>query len=151
VTFPNVRVVNSTVGVKTLAELVAKAKARPGSIDHASTGNGSASQLAGELLNRRAGIDTVHIPYKGGAPALQDLLGGRVAAYYSTPSTAAPHIEAGKLIPLATTGLTRSPFMPSVPTIAESGYPGFNATNWYAFVAPGKTPVPVLDRWHAEW
>ena len=150
VTFPNVLVVNPTVGVKTLAEFVAKAKARPGSIDYASTGNGSASHLAGELLNQRAGIDTVHIPYKGGAPALQDLLGGRVAAYYSTPATAAPHIEAGKLIPLATTGLTRSPFMPNVPTIAESGYPGFNATNWYAFVAPGKAPAAVLDRWNAE-
>jgi tripartite-type tricarboxylate transporter receptor subunit TctC len=123
VTFPNVLVVNPTVGVKTLAEFVAKAKAKPGSIDYASTGNGSASHLAGELLNQRAGIDTVHIPYKGGAPALQDLLGGRVAAYYSTPSTAAPHIEAGKLIPLATTGLIRSPFMPNVPSIAESGYP----------------------------
>jgi tripartite-type tricarboxylate transporter receptor subunit TctC len=150
VTFPNVLVVNPTVGVKTLAEFVAKAKAKPGSIDYASTGNDSASHLAGELLNQRAGIDTVHIPYKGGAPALQDLLGGRVAAYYSTPSTAAPHIGAGKLIPLATTGLIRSPFMPNVPTIAESGYPGFNATNWYAFVAPGKTPVPVLERWNAE-
>ena len=150
VTFPNVLVVNPTVGVKTLAEFVAKAKARPGSIDYASTGNGSASHLAGELLNQRAGIDTVHIPYKGGAPALQDLLGGRVAAYYSTPATAAPHIEAGKLIPLATTGLTRSPSMPGVPTIAESGYPGFNATNWYAFVAPGKAPAAVLDRWNAE-
>jgi tripartite-type tricarboxylate transporter receptor subunit TctC len=150
VTFPNVLVVNPSVGVKTLAEFVAKAKAKPGSIDYASTGNGSASHLAGELLNQRAGIDTVHIPYKGGAPALQDLLGGRVAAYYSTPSTAAPHIEAGKLIPLATTGLTRSPFMPSVPTIAESGYPGFNATNWYAFVAPAKAPAAVLDRWNAE-
>ena len=150
VTFPNVLVVNPAVGVKTLAEFVAKAKARPGSIDYASTGNGSASHLAGELLNQRAGIDTVHIPYKGGAPALQDLLGGRVAAYYSTPATAAPHIEAGKLIPLATTGLTRSPFMPGVPTIAESGYPGFNATNWYAFVAPGKAPAAVLDRWNAE-
>lgn len=150
VVFPNVLVVNPSVGVKTLAEFVAKAKAKPGSIDYASTGNGSASHLAGELLNQRAGIDTVHIPYKGGAPALQDLLGGRVAAYYSTPSTAAPHIEAGKLIPLATTGLARSPFMPKVPTIAESGYPGFNATNWYAFVAPGKTPAAVLDRWNAE-
>ena len=150
VTFPNVLVVNPAVGVKTLAEFVAKAKARPGSIDYASTGNGSASHLAGELLNQRAVIDTVHIPYKGGAPALQDLLGGRVAAYYSTPSTAAPHIEAGKLIPLATTGLARSPFMPNVPTIAESGYPGFNATNWYAFVAPGKAPAAVLERWNAE-
>ena len=150
VTFPNVLVVHTGVGVKTLAEFIAKAKAKPGAIDFASTGSGSASHLAGELLNQRAGIDTVHIPYKGGAPALQDLLGGRVAAYYSTPATAAPHVEAGKLIALATTGLSRPAFMANVPTIAESGYPGFNATNWYAFVAPGKTPVPVLDRWNAE-
>ncbi|WP_348756511.1 tripartite tricarboxylate transporter substrate binding protein [uncultured Aquincola sp.] len=150
VSFPNVLVVHQGVGVKTLAEFVAKAKAQPGKLDFASTGAGSASHLAGELLNQRAGIDTVHIPYKGGAPALQDLLGGRVAAYYSTPATAAPHIESGKLVPLATTGLQRSEFMPQVPTVAESGYPGFAATNWYAFMAPGKTPVPVLERWNQE-
>jgi tripartite-type tricarboxylate transporter receptor subunit TctC len=150
VSFPNVLVVHTGVGVKTLAEFIAKAKAKPGSLDFASTGNGSASHLAGELLNQRAGIDTLHIPYKGGAPALQDLLGGRVAAYYSTPATAQPHIDAGKLIPLATTGPTRSPFMPNIPTIAESGFPGFSATNWYAFVAPGKTPAAILDRWNAE-
>ncbi|URI06544.1 tripartite tricarboxylate transporter substrate binding protein [Aquincola tertiaricarbonis] len=150
VSFPNVLVVHQGVGVKTLAEFVARAKAQPGKLDFASTGAGSASHLAGELLNQRAGIDTVHIPYKGGAPALQDLLGGRVAAYYSTPATAAPHIESGKLVPLATTGLQRSEFMPKVPTVAESGYPGFAATNWYAFMAPGKTPVPVLERWNQE-
>ncbi len=150
VTFPNVLVVHPGVGVKTLAEYVAKAKARPGSLDYASSGAGSASHLSGELLNQRAGIDTVHIPYKGGAPALHDLLGGRVASYYATPSTAAPHIESGKLIPLATTGLARPAFMRNVPTIAESGFPGFNATNWYAFVAPGKTPTPVLERWNQE-
>ena len=150
VNFPNVLVVHSGVGVKTLAEFVALARKKPGSLDFASTGAGSASHLAGELFNDRAGIDTVHIPYKGGAPALQDLLGGRVAAYYSTPATAGPHIESGKLIPLATTGLTRPAFMPNVPTIAESGYPGFNATNWYAFVASSKTPKPLLDRWNVE-
>ncbi|WP_046111971.1 Bug family tripartite tricarboxylate transporter substrate binding protein [Aquincola tertiaricarbonis] len=150
VSFPNVLVVHQGVGVKTLAEFIAKAKAEPGKLDFASTGAGSASHLAGELLNQRAGIDTVHIPYKGGAPALQDLLGSRVAAYYSTPATAAPHIETGKLVPLATTGLQRSEFMPNVPTVAESGFPGFSATNWYAFVAPGKTPAAVLDRWNTE-
>ena len=144
VNFPNVLVVHPGINVKTLAEFVALAKKKPGTLDFASTGPGSASHLAGELFNIQAGIDTVHIPYKGGAPALQDLLGGRVAAYYSTPSTAAPFIESGKLIPLATTGLTRPAFMPNVPTIAESGFPGFNATNWYAFVAPGKTPTPLL-------
>ena len=150
VSFPNVLVVHAGVGVKTLGEYIAKARARPGSIDYASTGAGSASHLAGELLNQRAGMETVHIPYKGGAPALQDLLAGRVASYYSTPATAGPHIESGKLIPLATTGLARSAFMPGVPTVAESGFPGFSATNWYAFVAPGKTPVAVLERWNRE-
>lgn len=150
VNFPNVLVVHSGVGVKTLAEYVALAKKKPGSLDFASTGTGSASHLAGELFDDRAGIDTVHIPYKGGAPALQDLLGGRVASYYSTPATAGPHIESGKLIPLATTGLTRPAFMPNVPTIAEAGYPGFNATNWYAFVASSKTPKLLLDRWNVE-
>ena len=150
VNFPNVLVVHSGVGVKTLAEYVALAKKKPGSLDFASTGAGSASHLAGELFNDSAGIDTVHIPYKGGAPALQDLLGGRVASYYSTPATAGPHIESGKLIPLASTGLTRPAFLPNVPTIAESGYPGFNATNWYAFVASSKTPKPLLDRWNLE-
>ena len=150
VNFPNVLVVHAGVGVKTLTEFIALAKKKPGTLDFASTGAGSASHLAGELLNVRAGIETVHIPYKGGAPALQDLLGGRVASYYSTPATAGPHIESGKLIPLATTGLTRPAFMPNVPTIAESGYPGFNATNWYAFVASGKMPKPLLDRWNVE-
>ena len=150
VNFPNVLVVNANLKIRTLAEFVAYAKKNPGKLDFASTGAGSASHLAGELFNDRAGIDTVHIPYKGGAPALQDLLGGRVAAYYSTPATAQAHIESGKLVPLATTGLARPAFMPNVPTIAESGYPGFNALNWYAFVAPGKTPVPILDRWNLE-
>jgi tripartite-type tricarboxylate transporter receptor subunit TctC len=97
-----------------------------------------------------AKIDTVHVPYKGGAPALQDLLGGRVAAYYSTYSTAQPHIEAGKLIPLASTGAKRLPQLPNIPTIAESGYPGYSATNWYAFVASAKVPKPILDRWNTE-
>lgn len=150
VMFPNVLVVHPGTGIKTFADFIARAKAKPGALDFASTGAGSASHLAGELLNQRAGIETIHIPYKGGAPALQDLLGGRVAAYYAAPPTALPHIEAGKLIAIATTGLTRPAFMPNVPTIAESGYPGFNASNWYAFVAPGKTPDPILERWNRE-
>ena len=125
-------------------------KKKPGSVDFASTGAGSASHLAGELFNQRAGIDMPHVPYKGGAPALQDLLGERVTSYFAAPPTALPHIEAGKLIPLATTGLTRPSYMPNIPTVAEAGYPGFEALNWYAFVAPGKTPAPLLDRWNQE-
>jgi tripartite-type tricarboxylate transporter receptor subunit TctC len=150
VNFPNVLVVHNGVGVKTLAEFVALAKKKPGAVDYASTGAGSASHLAGELFNQRAGIDMVHVPYKGGAPALQDLLGGRIAAYFAAPPTALPHVEAGKLVPLATTGPTRPAYLPNVPTVAESGYPGFEALNWYAFVAPGKTPAPMLDRWNVE-
>lgn len=150
VNFPNVLVVHKGVGVKTLAELVALEKKKPGSLDYASTGPGSASHLAGELFNDRAGIEMVHVPYKGGAPALQDLLGGRIAAYFSAPPTAMPHIEAGKLVPLATTGLARPGYLPNIPTVAEAGYPGFEALNWYGFVAPGKTPAPLLDRWNRE-
>ena len=150
VNFPNVLVVHKGAGVKTLAEFVAKARKNPGTVDYASTGAGSASHRAGELFNQRAGIDMVHVPYQGGAPALQDLLGERVTSYFAAPPTALPHIEAGKLIPLATTGLTRPAYMPDIPTVAEAGYPGFEALNWYAFVAPGKTPKPMLDRWNTE-
>jgi tripartite-type tricarboxylate transporter receptor subunit TctC len=150
VNFPNVLVVHSGTGIKTFADFVAYAKKNPGKLDYASTGPGSASHLAGELLDDMAKINTTHIPYKGGAPALQDLLGGRVASYYSTLATAQPHIESGKLIPLASTGPKRLPALPNVPTIAESGYPGYSATNWYAFVASSKVPKPVLDRWNVE-
>lgn len=150
VNFPNILVVNSGTGIKTFAEYIAYAKKNPKKLEYASTGPGSASHLAGELLDEMAGIDTVHVPYKGGAPAMQDLLGERVAAYFSTYSTAKAYIENGKLIPLAVTGPQRLKALPKVPTIAESGYAGFNATNWYAFVASSKVPVPVLDRWNTE-
>jgi tripartite-type tricarboxylate transporter receptor subunit TctC len=150
VTFPNVLVVHAGVPAKSLAEFVALAKQKPGSLDYASTGVGSASHLAGELFNQQAGVDIVHVPYKGGGPAMTDLLGGRVTAYYSTQSTAGPHIETGKLRALASTGLKRSPFMPDVPTIAESGYPGFEASNWYAFVTSSKVPVALQERWNRE-
>jgi tripartite-type tricarboxylate transporter receptor subunit TctC len=150
VNFPNVLVVHAGLKIKTFAEYVAYARANPGKLDYASTGAGSASHLAGELLDDMAKIDTLHVPYKGGAPALQDLLGGRVAAYFSTYSTAQPHIETGKLIPLASTGAKRLPALPNVPTVAESGFPGYSATNWYAFVASSKVPAPLLDRWNTE-
>jgi tripartite-type tricarboxylate transporter receptor subunit TctC len=150
VNFPNVLVAHKGLGVKNLAEFVALAKKKAGGVDFASTGAGSASHLAGELFNQRAGIEMVHVPYKGGAPALQDLIGERVASYFSAPPTAMPHVETGKLVPLATTGLVRPAYMPNIPTVAESGYAGFEALNWYAFVAPGKTPVPLLERWNQE-
>lgn len=150
VTFPNVLVVNAEVPAKTLAEFIALAKKKPGSVSFASTGIGSASHLAGELFNQRAGVDILHVPYKGGGPAMTDLLAGRISAYYSTHSTAGPHMEAGKLRALATTGLKRSVFLPNVPTIAESGFPGLEASNWYAFVTSAKVPAPILERWNRE-
>ena len=150
VNFPNVLVVGANTGIKTFAEFIAFAKKNPGKLDFASTGPGSASHLAGELLNQMAGIDTLHIPYKGGAPALQDLLAGRVAAWYATYATAQPHIESGRLIPLASTGAQRLAALPNVPTIAESGYPGFSATNWYAFIATSKMSSALQERWNAE-
>ena len=150
VNFPNVLVVHANTGIKTFAEYIAYAKKNPNKLDYASTGPGSASHLAGELLDDMAKIDTVHVPYKGGAPAMQDLLGGRVAAYFSTYSTSQAYIENGKLIPLASTGLQRVKALPKIPTIAESGYPGFSATNWYAFVASSKVPTAILDRWNTE-
>lgn len=146
--FPNILVVPTSLGVKNLKEYVALAKKEPGKLTFASTGNGSASHLQGELFDKVAGIDVVHVPYKGGNPAMIDLLAGRVSAYFSSPSTAGPFINEGKLIPLAVTSAKRSPFYPKVPTIAESGYPGFDSTNWYSFMAPGKTPVPILDGWN---
>ena len=150
VNFPNVLVVHPSLNVKTLSEFIALAKKEPGKLTYAATGVGSASHLAGELFNQRAGVEILHVPYKGGAAAMVDLLGGRISAYYSTPSTAEPHIKSGKLIALATTGLKRSAMFPDIPTIAESGYPGFNASNWYAYLAPAKTPEATLDRLNTE-
>ena len=148
--FPNVLVVDPGAGIKTFADFIATARKNPGKLTFASTGPGSASHLSGELLNDMAKLDTVHVPYKGGAAALQDVLGGRVTGWFATMATAAPHIEAGKLIALASTGTQRLATLPKVPTVAESGFPGFNATNWYAFVASSKVPKPVLDRWNTE-
>ena len=150
VVFPNVIVVHSGVPAKTLAEFVALAKQKPGQLTYASSGVGGAGHLAGELFKERAGIDMLHVPYKGGGPAMTDLLAGRIDMYVGVPSTVAPHVDAGKLRALATTGAKRASTMPDVPTIAESGYPGFEATNWYAFVAPGRTPKELLDFWNRE-
>jgi len=150
VVFPNVLVVYSGLPAKTLAEFVALAKQKPGQLNYASSGVGGAGHLAGELFKERAGINVIHVPYKGGGPAMTDLLGGRLDMYVGVPSTVEPHVKAGKARALATTGAKRTSTMPDVPTVAESGYPGFEATNWYAFVAPGKTPSAILDRWNEE-
>lgn len=148
--FPNVFVVHTGVPAKTLAEFVQLAKSQPGKITYASSGVGGAGHLSGELFKLAAGIEMVHVPYKGGGPAMTDLLGGRVDMYAAVPSTALPHVQAGKLRALAVTGPRRLATMPDVPTVAESGYPGFEAVNWYCFVAPGKTPKEIVDYWNRE-
>ncbi|AEC20860.1 hypothetical protein PT7_2320 [Pusillimonas sp. T7-7] len=150
VNFPNVLVVHNAAGVKTLKEFLDLAKSEPEKVDFASSGFGAASHMAGELLNMEAGVSMVHVPYKGGAQAMQDLLGERVMSYFSAPPTAMPYVEEKRLIPLATTGLKRPAYLPNIPTVAESGYPGFEALNWYAFVAPGGTSEAILDRWNEE-
>ena len=148
--FPNVFVVHQGVPAKTLAEFVALAKQKPGQVDYASSGIGGAGHLAGELFKQAAGIDMVHVPYKGGGPAMTDLLGGRVSMYPAVPSTSKPHIDTGKLTPLATTGSKRTAIMPNVPTVAEQGYPGFEAVNWYAFVTSSKVPAEIQEFWNRE-
>jgi len=150
VVFPNVMIVNPGVPVKSLAEWVALVKREPGKHTFGSSGIGGAGHLAGALFNIAAQVDVLHVPYKGGGPAMTDLLGGRIDMYIAVPSTAQSHIEAGKVRALATTGLQRTRAMPDVPTVAELGYPGFEAINWYAFVAPGKTPKALIDFWNRE-
>lgn len=148
--FPNVFVLHPSVPAKTLKEFVALAKSKPGELTYASSGIGGAGHLAGELFKQRAGIELVHVPYKGGGPAMTDLLGGRVHMYPAVPSTSRPHVETGKIIAIATTGSKRTAVMPNVPTVAEQGYPGFEATNWYAFVTSSKVPREILDFWNRE-
>ena len=150
VVFPNVLVVHPSLGANTLADFVRLAKEKPGTINFGSSGIGGAGHLAGELFAMAAKINIVHVPYKGGGPAVADLLGGQIPAVFATPASAGAHVKAGKIRALAVTGATRSPYLPDVPTIAESGYPGYEATNWYAYVAPAKTPPDVLARWNQE-
>jgi len=150
VEFPNVIVVQPAMPAKTLAEFVQLAKASPGTIGYGSSGVGGIGHLAAALLALAAEIDIVHIPYKGGGPAMQDLLGGQIPSMIATPVTALPHIKAGKIRALATTGAARAALLPDVPTVAESGYPGYDATNWYAYLAPAGTPKDVLARLHRE-
>lgn len=150
VAFPNILVVSSDSSIKSMKDFIDQARKNPGKITFASTGNGSASHLQGELLNVLANIDTTHVPYKGGSPAMIDLLGGRVDGYYSTISSALPHIKSGKLKAIGVTSAKRVEALPDVPTIAESGYPSFDSSNWYAFVASSKMSETLLDRWNLE-
>jgi tripartite-type tricarboxylate transporter receptor subunit TctC len=141
-----IMVVNPSVPVHTLQEFIAMAKAKPGSLNYASPGNGSPANLAGELLKNMAHIDVLHVPYKGAGPATNDLLGGRVQMTFSSQVVILPFIKSGKVRAIAGTTERRSPALPDVPTMAESGLPGYSLTSWQAVVAPGKTPPEIAER-----
>lgn len=147
---PNILAVHPSLPVKSFREMIAYAKANPKKLNFASSGVGSIGHLTGELLNRSAGIDMVHVPYKGSGQAVIDLLGGQVQMMFSGMSSVMQHIKAGRLRPLAVTGAQRSPAVPDVPTIAESGFPGFQATAWYGVLATAGTPKPIVNRLHDE-
>jgi tripartite-type tricarboxylate transporter receptor subunit TctC len=142
-TAPNVLVVNPGVGAKSVAELVQVAKGRPGKLNFPSSGNGGVSHLSMEMFRYAAGIDIVHVPYRGAGPALTALLANETQLMMATTPVALPQMKAGRLIALATTGLKRSSLAPEIPTVAEAGYPGFEADTWYGMLAPAKVP-PVL-------
>jgi tripartite-type tricarboxylate transporter receptor subunit TctC len=135
-----------TVPVRTLRQFVALAKKHPGKLNYASPGTGSISHLSAELFKKIAGIDIVHVPYKGGAPASVDAISGQVECLISVISSGAPHVQAGKLRGLAVTSSTRASILPDVPTIAESGYPGFEATGWLGLLFSAKTPEAIVNR-----
>jgi len=147
---PNILVVHSSVPAKNFQEFIAYAKANPAKINFASSAAASPGHLSGELLNLAAGIHMQHVPYKGAGQAVVDLVGGQVQVMVSGMSSVMPHIKAGRLRPLAVTGTRRSPAVPDVPTIAESGFPKFEATAWYGVLAPAGTPPPIVTRLHDE-
>ena len=147
---PNVLVTNATqANVKSVADLIAAAKKSPGKLTYASAGNGTSLHLAGELFASLAGIDMLHIPYKGSGPAVSDLIGGQVNYMFDSITSAKPHIESGKLRALGVTSATRSASLPNVPTIAEAGLPGYEVSPWFAVFMPAATPKPVVARMHA--
>jgi tripartite-type tricarboxylate transporter receptor subunit TctC len=145
-----VLVVGPKVAAKDLKELLALAKAQPGKLDFASTGVGGSPHLAGEMLKVRAGIDIVHIPYKGAAPALNDLLAGNVAMGFMTALGLPQHLGTGKLRAIAAASPHRLPELPDVPTMAEAGLPDFHVLSWNGLAAPAKTPRPIVDKLNAE-
>src|SRR4029434_2029972 len=135
---------NPSVPVNSVQELIAYTKANPGKLNFASSGAGTSIHLSGELFKVMAGVKMTHVPYKGSAPALQDLLGGQVQLMFDNLPPSLPQIKAGKLRALAVTSLTRAPALPDVPTIAESGLPGFEASSWFGILAPAGTPQPII-------
>lgn len=148
-TVPNVLVVNPDVPAKTVQEFIALAKKNPEKLYFASSGSGSSIHLSGELFNMVAGVKLTHVPYKGSAPAVVDLMSGQVQAMFDNLSSSLPYIKAGKLRALAVTSATRSPAAPDIPTMAEAGLPDCEVLSWFALVAPAKTPQPIIDKLNA--
>jgi tripartite-type tricarboxylate transporter receptor subunit TctC len=143
---PNLISINPEVKAKTLAEFIALAKAQPGKLSYASPGNGSTGHVATELLKSMAGIDIVHVPYRGSSPALTDVMGGRVEMSLDNLPAVQPFVEGGKLRALAVTTAKRWPELPDVPTVAEAGVPGYEASSWFTIAAPAKTPADIIAR-----
>ena len=147
---PNVLVVNPAVPANSVAELIAYAKANPGKLNFASSGNGTSIHLSGELFKFMAGVQMTHVPYKGSAPALQDLIAGQVQLMFDNLPPSLPQIKAGKLRALAVTSLARAPALPDVPTMAEAGLPGYEASSWFGVLAPAGTPPAIVTKLNAE-
>jgi tripartite-type tricarboxylate transporter receptor subunit TctC len=143
---PNILLVNPQFQAKTVPDLIALAKAKPGTINYASGGNGSSPHLAGELFDLQAGTRMVHIPYKGGAPAMVDVMGGQVPVIFAALASALPNIRAGKFYPVAVAANRRSPVLPNTPTFAESGLPSYEMYEWNAVLAPAGTPTAVIQK-----
>jgi len=149
-TGPNVLAVNPQLPVKTVAELVALAKQKPGELDYASAGVGSFQHLGGELFKLTAGVNLQHVPYKGGGPAMQDVIAGHVKIMFSSLVQTTPFIQSGQLRALGVGGTKRNPILPDVPTIAEAGVPGYEANNWWGIMAPAGTPNEIVDRLYRD-
>ncbi len=149
-TSPSALAVNPRVAAQNVRELIALARAQPGKLSYASAGSGSSQHLSAELFKQAAGVDIVHVPYKGAAPGITDLLAGQVDMSFAPVANVVPHAKAGKLRLLALTGAARSAFAPGTPTIAESGVPGFDVTTWYAVFATAGTRAEIIDRLNAE-
>ncbi|MBN9515327.1 MAG: tripartite tricarboxylate transporter substrate binding protein [Alphaproteobacteria bacterium] len=147
---PLVLVVNPSTDAKTTADLIALAKAKPGEFTYSTSGNGSSMHLAAALFENQAGLKLTHVPYKGGGPAIQDLIGGHVRLSFATVLETSGQIKAGKLKPIAVTSDKRSPALPDVPTAAESGLPGYNSISWIGLLAPTGTPQPIVDKIAAD-
>jgi len=147
---PYLLVVNTNVQARTLKEFVALVKSQAGKLNYASAGNGTTTHLAMEMLKSAAGLDIVHVPFNGNGPANTAVLGGQVQALFGSMPAVLPHAKAGKVRPLAVGTSKRSPSLPDVPTVAESGYPGYEASLWLGFIAPRGTPKPIVDRLHKE-